>query len=322
VIAKDKPQPPAGETACRIGERIAEIYTLGSVVGDDEQPHSLRGMSIPDDEGRFIADLIRSEKPHATLEIGMAWGVSTLFILQALFENGASFRPHVIMDPSQDRTFHNAALRSLRDLAINEMVEFYQEPSELVLPRLVQEGRIFDLAFVDGNHHFEYVFTDLRFIHQLLRPGGLVIFDDTDWVGVNLACSFAVANYGYRAVAEFSPDHDAAKPDPSGTPRARARAYRKPLEEIDPGADAFAPFFLDFVPRELLEQMLRAEGRDLRHKGHIALRAGDRAQARNYFKLALAYDPARLTAYLRLLRTYLPLRISRALGKPKRTFRA
>ena len=140
---------PAAETAGRIGERIAELYTRGTIVGDDEQPYPLGRMSVPGGEGRFIADLVRSEKPRATLEIGMAWGMSTLFILQALFENGSEFHPHVVMDPSQEQTFHNAARRSLRELGIADVVEFYQEPSELVLPRLVQEGRAFDLAFVD-----------------------------------------------------------------------------------------------------------------------------------------------------------------------------
>ncbi len=311
---------PAAETAGRIGERIAEIYARGTIFGDDDRPYPLGLTSVPDGEGRFVADLVRSERPCATLEIGMAWGMSMLSMLQALFQNGNEFRPHVVMDPSQDSTYHSAALRSLRDLGIADSVEFYQEPSELVLPRLVQEGRTFDLAFVDGDHHFDCVFTDLRFLHRLLRPGGLLVFDDTDWIGVNLACSFAVTNYGYRAVAEFSPNRDETKPDRPGTPRpARARAYRKPLEAVEP--PGLVPFSLDFVPAGLVEAMLESRGRQLRHRGHVALRAGERALARKYFKLALYSDPTHFKTYLRLLRTYLPQRLSRALGKPKRTFR-
>jgi hypothetical protein len=38
---------------------------------------------------------------------------------------------------------------------VRELVEFYAEESLVVLPRLLTEGREFDLAFIDGNHRFE-----------------------------------------------------------------------------------------------------------------------------------------------------------------------
>jgi hypothetical protein len=67
-----------------------------------------------------------------------------------------------------------------------------------------------------------------------------------------------------------------------------------------------------------MEKLIRAAGRDLRHKGHAALRAGDRALARRYFKLALRSNPAHIKTWLRLIRTYLPSPISRRLsGAPR-----
>jgi predicted O-methyltransferase YrrM len=311
-VERADPEAPLrgrGEAAARrIAAYIERVYAEGKVLGDDERYHEVGLMSVPRAEGEFIAGLVRSERPRATLEIGMAWGVSTLFILRALFENGGEFRPHVVIDPFEASVFHNAARRALNDLEIADRVEFYEEPSDLTLARLLRDRRSFDLAFVDGNHRFDCVFTDLRFIHQLLKPGGVVIFDDTDWDGVNLACRFAETNFKYVPIAALPRSGaDEPVPDRAAAPwRPRACAYRKPMGESNPPPSFFVPFFLDFLPPRLIERMLRTAGRDMRHKGHAALRAGDRALARRYFQLALRSDPGHLKTWLRLIRTYLP----------------
>ena len=83
-------------------------------------------------------------------------------------------------------------------------MEFYPQFSGLVLPKLVSEGRQFDFAFIDGDHHFDGVFVDLFYVDQLLKPGGVVVFDDISWDGVYLACRFAQTNYGYETIAELA----------------------------------------------------------------------------------------------------------------------
>jgi predicted O-methyltransferase YrrM len=301
------------EIARRIGERIDETYSRGSVLGDDGNLHEIGLISVNRYRGNFIADLVRSERPHATLEVGMAWGLSTLFILQALAESGDEFRPHVVIDPRQSATYSNAANRSLRDLGIADLVEFHEEPSELALPQLVREKRQFDLAFIDGSHQFDHVFIDLRFVHRLLRAGGLVIFDDSNWSAVHLACRFAESNYGYSLFAE---------PAATGSHRRRRRfrakpiapvqAYRKPMQEVSLPQGYVAPFFEGFEPRA------SSHTGELRHKGLMALAAGDRVLARRNFVEALRHEPTRLKIYLRLLRTFLPLKAAQLLSAKSR----
>ena len=322
VMSEAEHQAAKAEIATRIGQRLAEIYASGTLLGDDGQAYEIGDTSIPRHVGSFIADLIHSEKPHATLEVGMAWGVSTLFILQALFENRTGFRRHVVMDPYQGASFHNAARRSLRDLEITEAVEFYEEPSELLLPRLLQEKRTFDFAFIDGNHAFDCVFTDLRFVHKLLKPGGIVIFDDTNWDGVNLTCRFAETNYAYRFVAQVAATPRKPPRNRYGARRPRACAYRKPPGESASQETLLVPFFSDFVPVQLVTKMVYGTGRDLRHQGHMALSSGDSVLARQFFKLSLRADPTHFKTYLRLLRTYLPRRLASALGGTRRAVRS
>ena len=82
----------------RIGAFIARIYDEGSVTGADGSTFDIRPLSVTPERGRFITDLCRSEGVCAALEIGMAWGLSTLCILAALTANDASRAAHVVTE--------------------------------------------------------------------------------------------------------------------------------------------------------------------------------------------------------------------------------
>jgi hypothetical protein len=169
-------------------------------------------------------------------------------MLEALTETGERFAPHVVIDPFESTVFHNAALRATRMLAVDSMVEFHEEPSEIVLPRMLAEGRHFDFAFVDGDHRFDAVFTDFRFIHMMLHPGGTILFDDTWLDSVHLAVRYAQTNLGYKEI-----EIPAAVPAYRGRPMLRA--VMKPIESIETAEGdgiiwngALRPFFDDLLP--------------------------------------------------------------------------
>lgn len=50
--------------------------------------------------------------------------------------------------------------------------------SHLIIPKLITEGITYDLVFIDGNHTSPFVLTDAIMTWYLLKPGGLMIFDD------------------------------------------------------------------------------------------------------------------------------------------------
>ena len=74
------------DAATVIRQRIEQVYAQQSVLGEDGASHSVLPIAVTPERGAFIADLCRAERPSATLEIGMAWGLSTLHILAALAE--------------------------------------------------------------------------------------------------------------------------------------------------------------------------------------------------------------------------------------------
>lgn len=81
---------------------------------------------------------------------------------------------------------------------MRDLVEFYAEESQVLLPRLLAEGRVFDLVFIDGNHRFEGVFLDLIYSGRLLKEEGIVFVDDVQLPAVQRAVNFCVSNLAWR----------------------------------------------------------------------------------------------------------------------------
>ena len=141
--------------------------------------------NISAEEGRFLQELIRAKRPSKSIEIGCAYGISSLFICEALREVEA--KSHTIIDPYQLTTvteyssgdgYEGIGLLNLRRAGFEDLITFYPEPSYRCLPRLEASQETFDFAFVDGMHTFDYVFTDFFYIDKMLPVGGVIVFDD------------------------------------------------------------------------------------------------------------------------------------------------
>ena len=300
-------------TRDRIRAAIDKLYSEGIVYGDDGFSQSLYPTSVTPGRGKFLGDLVRKLKPTSTIEVGMAWGLSSLHIVEAILENGGAGQPHVIMDPFQEKEFHNGAIRVLREAGADPFFEHYSEPSEIFLPKLVEQGRRFDFAFIDGNHRFDNAFVDLVFINKLLKPGGVMAVDDTELDAVHLACRFAETNWGYTYVGGHSDRGENAGAGHhryrNSRPRPQIGAYRKPLEEDERARLHFASFFEDFSPYIRVD---RLASKKIAHEGLVALRNGDREGARRAFREALRRDPTYAKNLFRYIRTYLPPGLARA----------
>lgn len=159
-------------------------------------------------EGLALRDWVRKERAQRTLETGLGYAIATLFICDGLIDSGSDGR-HVAMDPyqleglpGQTTEFRGRGLEILEEAGVRHLVDFYAEESQVVLPRLLGDGRLFDLAFLDGNHRFEGVFLDLVYSGRLLQEGGIVFVDDAQLPGVRRAVDFCVTNLGWTVEDE------------------------------------------------------------------------------------------------------------------------
>jgi predicted O-methyltransferase YrrM len=170
---------------------VDRCYREGRVLDVKGDPVELVPHSIERSQGEGLRDLAVAEGAERTIEVGLALGISALFLCQAVLARGGR---HVAVDPFQMESWNGAGLRTLRDAGARDLVEVIEEESQLALPRLVVEGRQFDLAFVDGDHRFEGVFLDLYFMTRLVRPGGVVVVDDMWMPAVRTAVAYVEKN--------------------------------------------------------------------------------------------------------------------------------
>ncbi len=296
-MMSDSSQEPISERAQRIRAQIETIYCDEAVLGEDGARYAIKPTSVTPERGAFVRDLCRGEQARTTLEIGMAWGLSTLFILEALAEQNASIS-HTVIDPFQTSRWHGAGRRAVQDAGMADKIEIIEEFSRVALARLETEKRQFDFIFIDGGHRFEDVFVDLIFADRMLKPGGIMIFDDSWFDPVFLTCRFAETNYGYILAGDF-PDRRQERRERTER-RATMRGLRKPVQASERGSFDFAPFFDNFAEDRSIEHSRLAE------QGLRALRIGNRPAARRAFMQMLRLNPYRLKTYSRLLRSFLP----------------
>ena len=182
-------------TVRRVIDRL--VRDGSAVARSDGTVHSLFPVAASPSEGEALRNWVVRERAARTIEVGLGYGISALFICEGLLTNGAAGSRHVAMDPHQDTRFASCGLQFLDEGGVADMTEFYAAESQVVLPRLLEDGRRFDLAFVDGNHRFDGVFVDLVYLGRLVQPSGIVFVDDYQLPAVARAASFFVANVGW-----------------------------------------------------------------------------------------------------------------------------
>lgn len=308
-------------SAAAIHEHILKVFQTRMLTGEDGAQYKLRPGAVSYERGEFISQTMAQAKATRTLETGCGSGLSGLFILEATVGNGAGAGAHVIMDPQQDSFFHGVGKRLLKEAGAWEYVEFRQEPSQIVMPRLWEQARVFDAVYIDGDHRFDGVFCDAYFAHRLLKPGGVLVIDDVWMDAVYLACHFLEESYRYENIGELHKSYSSAGDD-SGVDdsftygRAKnlpsIRAYRKPLADVAEDDS----FNLPFAPirGEITEDVVRRRVSELSREALVEMSRGHPQAARRLLMRALRFQPTRVKTYLRLSRTFLPNGLARALG--------
>ena len=106
-------------------KRILETGYVKSADGELVKLHS----NISPEEGEFLQQIIEEVKPKVSLEIGLAFGISALFICDALTKVQAS--RHIIIEP-----YDWGGLNNLKEAGYEQLIELHSLPSFRALPRL------------------------------------------------------------------------------------------------------------------------------------------------------------------------------------------
>lgn len=134
-------------------------------------PKNDTSTSITKREGEFIHNFIKEKNIKKTLEVGLAYGCSTAYVISATQSK------HIAIDPNQDH-YGNLGLRNIKKLDLSEHLIHVNDYAHNALPKLLDEGVKIDFAFIDGGHKFDEIFIDFYYTDMLLNLGGYVLLHD------------------------------------------------------------------------------------------------------------------------------------------------
>jgi predicted O-methyltransferase YrrM len=122
--------------------------------------------------------LCRLISPSVVLETGVAYGVSSVFILRALEVNGRGTLHSVDLPPlrSEYERFWGTAVPEAR----KERWRLHRGSSARVLPRLLREIRTIDLFVHDSLHTRRNMRREFNTVWPHLRNGGVLLADDVE----------------------------------------------------------------------------------------------------------------------------------------------
>jgi predicted O-methyltransferase YrrM len=112
-------------------------------------------------------------RPAAAIEVGMAFGVSSLAILTALRDIGQSGKL-ITIDPHQSTDWANCGRCAVDRAGLSGWHELIEGFDYTVLPRLLESGCKIDFAYIDGWHTFDYALLDWWYVDKILRVDGVV----------------------------------------------------------------------------------------------------------------------------------------------------
>ncbi len=157
---------------------VLEVQDLGagSVIGKTNQrsiakiaSHTLKSRKF----GRLLFRIVNYFSPSTIIELGTSLGVSTAYLASG---NGAA------------KVYTVEGANSIADQAEKNFIGLNLYNTQLkrgnfdeILPGILNEVKIVDLAFIDGNHRLE---PTLRYFEQLINKvdeNSILIFDDIHW---------------------------------------------------------------------------------------------------------------------------------------------
>lgn len=176
---------------------LQSMYACEPQMGIDGNMHKIDcKCRISANEGMAIYELCRKVKPKSTLEIGFAYGFSTIYFLAAIKANG--FGHHTAIDPYEKGMsagmYAGIGLQKIKELGMEDSFRFIEDFDFFALPDLRREKLMFDVIFIDGNHRFDDVIIDFTLSDYVCSQGGYILLDDLWMPSIQRAIAFIERN--------------------------------------------------------------------------------------------------------------------------------
>jgi caffeoyl-CoA O-methyltransferase len=139
--------------------------------------HPRVNMQIAPEQGQFMQMLVRLMGARRAIEVGVFTGYSSLAVMLAMPEDARL----LALDVSEEYTA--VARRHWQAAGVSDRVELVIAQARDILDARLAAGEAatYDFAFIDADKtsYLEYY----ERLLQLVRPGGLIVVDNTLWSG-------------------------------------------------------------------------------------------------------------------------------------------
>lgn len=166
-----------------------ESFTFTNAWFEDQKPYHVR----------FLSEFDTVSTPIHILEIGCYEGRSTVFFTQYLQNNESSL---TCIDPFMEGDKTSPMYKNIYDTFRHNVkltghrINLYKEFSNTALLKLLISEKKFDYILIDGSHVNHHVAEDAVLAWRLLKPNGIMFFDDYN---NGVSCSAIGPTVGIRS---------------------------------------------------------------------------------------------------------------------------
>lgn len=145
-----------------------------------------------------LYETVLRTRPILVIEIGMAFGVSSLAILTALRDIGQNGKL-ISIDPWElSGSWEGGGVAAVAQAGLSESHTLIEDYDYKVLPQLLASDSKPEFAYIDGWHTFDHVLLDWWYLDKMLPVGGIVGFNDCGWPAVDKAIRFVLTHRKYK----------------------------------------------------------------------------------------------------------------------------
>ncbi|MBK8845570.1 MAG: class I SAM-dependent methyltransferase [Bacteroidetes bacterium] len=127
----------------------------------------------PQKYGRLLYNLMQYVAPATVVELGTGAGISTFYL--------AAARPLAsVITIEGVKEIQQIAIEYAHRLSLHN-ITFIHNDFDIALPKLMQETRTVDLAFIDGNHTCKATLHYFDLLLSKKNEKSIFVFDDINW---------------------------------------------------------------------------------------------------------------------------------------------
>jgi predicted O-methyltransferase YrrM len=212
---------------------LKQMLDSRTALTPDNQPLALIS-NIPQSFADALYQTVLKSQPKTALEIGMAFGISSLAILTALRDIDQASKL-ITIDPHQSTHWCNCGRAAVASAGLSDRHQFIESFDYLALPHLLESSLKIDFAYIDGWHTFDYTLLDWWYIDKMLTVDGIVAFNDCGFPAVEKVIQFVLTHRSYTEL-------DVGLPSVVKDGRRTEDRYFKKTAATEPAWNFFAPF--------------------------------------------------------------------------------